>query len=356
MKNVFNKVMCLVLGLVLSITSIVTSPAQAATVKINKKKVEMCKGNSVRLKVNTKKNVKWSSSNKKVAKVSKKGNVKAVGYGNATIKATVGKKVYKCKVMVDEHNYSGTSCTVDNQCSRCGDIYEKATGHIGKEGATCEDGAYCEVCGKWAPDSIKVTHNYQLVESEYDYPDGYSSFDSICYQCEDCLAIKLDRKIDENGNKIPNVEERQQIVKERVDEIIASEGFDLLSSDVEKVEAVYEYIVLNACYDWENYKKSTVPKVSYEAYGIMIEGIGVCAGYARAFSQFMNKLGIECKVITSKAMDHAWNLVKIDGVWYHVDITWGDAGNYADYAYCLVDDNTMRQLEHNWTASEYPVK
>ena len=75
--------------------------ANAAKVKLNKKKTTVYVGDTVRLKVKgTKKKVKWSSSNKNVAAVSKKGKVTGRKEGKATITAKVGKKKYKCKVTV----------------------------------------------------------------------------------------------------------------------------------------------------------------------------------------------------------------------------------------------------------------
>ena len=72
-----------------------------AKVKINKKKATITVGKTLQLKIKgTKKKKKWSSSNKWVATVNKKGKVKGLRAGRATITAKVGKKKYKCKVTV----------------------------------------------------------------------------------------------------------------------------------------------------------------------------------------------------------------------------------------------------------------
>ena len=68
---------------------------------MNKSKATIYVGETVTLKLkNNKKKVKWSSSNKKVAAVSKKGKVKGKKAGKATITAKVGKKKYNCKITV----------------------------------------------------------------------------------------------------------------------------------------------------------------------------------------------------------------------------------------------------------------
>ncbi|MCR5837516.1 MAG: Ig-like domain-containing protein [Lachnospiraceae bacterium] len=103
MKNSSTKAMAMFLSLamVASMTPGVTVEAAKAKAKLNKKKATIYVGKTVKLKVkNVKGKVKWKSSNKKVAKVSKKGLVKGIKPGKATITAKVGKKKYKCKVRV----------------------------------------------------------------------------------------------------------------------------------------------------------------------------------------------------------------------------------------------------------------
>lgn len=74
----------------------------AGKVKISKTKATIVVGSTLQLKVqNNKKKIKWATSNKKVATVSKKGKVKAKKKGKATITAKIGKKSYKCKVTVN---------------------------------------------------------------------------------------------------------------------------------------------------------------------------------------------------------------------------------------------------------------
>ena len=73
----------------------------AAKNSLNKTKVRMTPGSSVQLKLKYKKGkVKWSSSKKSVATVSKKGKVKAHKKGTAYITAKVRGKKYKCKIIV----------------------------------------------------------------------------------------------------------------------------------------------------------------------------------------------------------------------------------------------------------------
>ena len=75
------------------------------------------------------------------------------------------------------------------------------------------------------------------------------------------------------------------------------------------------------------------------AYGALVGGKAVCAGYARSYQLLMNSAGIPCTYITGKSVDpqmlaagvedlqpHAWNLVWLDGKCYYTDVTWDDQG------------------------------
>lgn len=77
-------------------------PIQAeAAVKISATKKALYVGQSTTLKVTgTKKKVKWSSTNKKVATVTQKGKVKAKKIGVATIKAKILGKTFSCRLEV----------------------------------------------------------------------------------------------------------------------------------------------------------------------------------------------------------------------------------------------------------------
>ena len=102
-----------IIAFVLAIGLIISTPnfyAAAASPKLNKKAVTVTIGNTAELFVkNTTKTVKWSSSNKAVAKVDADGEVTAKKAGKAKITAKVGKKKYKCNVTVPKQYISSKS-------------------------------------------------------------------------------------------------------------------------------------------------------------------------------------------------------------------------------------------------------
>lgn len=105
-------------ALMLAMAMVITSPvivartvvtAEAATVKLNQTSATLYENDSLQLKVEgTKKKVTWKTSDKAVATVNSKGLVTAVKAGKATIAAKVGKKSYKCSIVVNARSLDRT--------------------------------------------------------------------------------------------------------------------------------------------------------------------------------------------------------------------------------------------------------
>ncbi len=86
----------------------------ASKIKLNKKTLYITKGQTAQLEISgTKKKVKWSTSNKKIATVTSKGKVKGVKKGNAKVTATVDGKKYVCKVIVETPTLSKKSAVLE---------------------------------------------------------------------------------------------------------------------------------------------------------------------------------------------------------------------------------------------------
>ena len=134
----------------------------------------------------------------------------------------------------------------------------------------------------------------------------------------------------------------------------------------EKELAINDFLVLNAQYDpaeLTNGPVGTPDPDNDNPYGLLIHGVGICLGYATTFQLFMDILGIECLTVRGWAYDrteeHAWNLVRLDGEWYAVDVTWNDPvydGFVPPYStqmalahtYFNVTSDFMRETNHQW--------
>lgn len=104
MKNIY-KLIAMMLCVVIVISCMSSYGVSAATVTLNKSKVTLEKDAYIKLKLDgTTEKVKWSSKNKKIAKVSSTGKVTAVAEGTTTITATLNGKKYNCTVNVVDSN------------------------------------------------------------------------------------------------------------------------------------------------------------------------------------------------------------------------------------------------------------
>lgn len=83
---------------------------------------------------------------------------------------------------------------------------------------------------------------------------------------------------------------------------------------------------------------------AHSIVGVFLDDEAVCEGYARAVQLLLNQAGVPCMLATGTAGGaHMWNLVRIDGQWYHADPTWDDNGSVPLYQYLNVTDAMIRQ-------------
>ena len=87
-----------------------------------------------------------------------------------------------------------------------------------------------------------------------------------------------------------------------------------------------------------------------DAYTMMKTGSGVCSAYTQLFIALCHEFGFECHYLLSRSMDHAWNLVKVDGKFLHVDCTWDDpiGGSPTDTYFLLTDEEMKANGHQGW--------
>ena len=137
-------------------------------------------------------------------------------------------------------------------------------------------------------------------------------------------------------------------------------------NDFEKALYVHDYIILNCEYDLdllnlikaEGTLDGEVYSERYTEYSVLVNGTGICGSYALAYRAVMNACGVECLYLSSKAMFHAWNMIKLDGKWYHVDCCWDDPtpdryGEAWRIYFLRTDDEIMELNHYSWTPNEY---
>lgn len=86
------------------------------------------------------------------------------------------------------------------------------------------------------------------------------------------------------------------------------------ASDGDKALFIHDYLA-------ENFTYSPTGEENYDVYSLLTEGHGVCQAFSLAMIALGRCMELEVDMVTSPAMDHAWNHVAVDGDIYHVDVT-----------------------------------
>ena len=146
---------------------------------------------------------------------------------------------------------------------------------------------------------------------------------------------------------LTNAKEEQQELDAALQEVkskIDTSGM----SDEEIVLAYHEYLTSTVAYAYEDYFNGTIAaNHGYDMYGALVKHSCVCQGYAETMFYLLREAGLSCAIASSENINHAWNIVKIHGKWYHIDATWDDpvwdmpGRSYHDYF--LVSFDTMNK-------------
>ncbi|MFH5835252.1 bacterial Ig-like domain-containing protein [Proteiniclasticum sp. C24MP] len=182
-------------------------------------------------------------------------------------------------------------------------------------------------------------------------PDLFYLSGSVSYSIVNNMVVKIypgyrytkaegERRITEFENEVEKV---RGIVKPGM-------------SDLETALIVHDYLVNQISYDYDNYLAGTIPGDSYTAYGALVLDKAVCNGYGLAYLHLMkNVFDIPTLYVVSAEMNHGWNMVMIDGVYYHVDATWDDPVpdqlGYTGHDHFLVSDRRITELNHRGWSS-----
>ena len=129
-------------------------------------------------------------------------------------------------------------------------------------------------------------------------------------------------------------------------------------SELEKVRAIYDWLILNVNYDHvaannisaknsENYD-------SWYAEGVFNKGKAVCDGYAKAFVILAKIENIPAVRVTGN--NHAWNRVYLNGAWFGIDATHGDLsfnGQYEVLNYTSFLFTDAEKSANGYTSTDY---
>lgn len=146
---------------------------------------------------------------------------------------------------------------------------------------------------------------------------------------------------------LTNAKEEQQELDAALQEVKSKIDISGMT-DEEIVLAYHEYLTSTVAYAYEDYFNGTIAaNHGYDMYGALVKHSCVCQGYAETMFYLLREAGLSCAVASSENINHAWNIVKIRGNWYHIDATWDDpvwdmpGRSYHDYF--LVSFDTMNK-------------
>ena len=121
-------------------------------------------------------------------------------------------------------------------------------------------------------------------------------------------------------------------------------------SELEQILFLHDYLASHFEYD--------LTYSIYDAYQFFVYGRGVCESYTKVFTAVARELGIDVSYVRSTNLNHVWNLVEIDGNWYHLDVTHddpiADSLGYARHTYFMLSDAASVSLRKADWEEDYP--
>lgn len=138
------------------------------------------------------------------------------------------------------------------------------------------------------------------------------------------------------------IKEHQKALSSRIAKLVRpAQSMSLL----EKEQYIHDFICQNVRYD-----KLKKP-YSHEIIGPLGQGVGVCEGIAKTVKILCDQLGIWCIIAISEANPdkgikyrHAWNIIKLDSDYFHLDATFDNSLGQNDvirYDYFNLDDSRL---------------
>ena len=144
-----------------------------------------------------------------------------------------------------------------------------------------------------------------------------------------------------------NAREEQQKLDAAINELNSRVDISGMT-DEEIVLAYHEYLTSTVAYAYAAYLQGSLGGAhEYDMYGALVNHSSVCQGYAETMFYLLKKAGLSCAIASSQNINHAWNIVKVNGKWYHVDATWDDPvwdmPGRSIHDYFLVSFDTMNK-------------
>lgn len=154
---------------------------------------------------------------------------------------------------------------------------------------------------------------------------------------------------------IETIKERTVSYKQEAQTIIDEMNKKNITSDFDIALYLHDYLALNCEYDTISANSNTFKGHCIDS--ALLEKTAVCQGYSSAYKYLLKQYGIECVNVYSNVGAHEWSMVKIDGNWYHVDITFDDPVydrlGYVSHELFLLTDEELANYDINHTMNSH---
>ena len=152
--------------------------------------------------------------------------------------------------------------------------------------------------------------------------------------------------------------------EKKISDILKEAAQSNLRGEYEKCRWVHNYLIRHIKYNYEALKRPDEYQDSFNVKGAIIDGLAVCEGVSKAFKLLCDRLGVNTMIAFGRStqdnfgveISHAWNMVRFNDEYVHVDVTWdmgmSEISKFTRYDYFCVSDRWML-LDHEY--SSFPV-
>lgn len=213
--------------------------------------------------------------------------------------------------------------------------------HVINTGSEYADGECTKEYTNCISDLNSIAKDEQTLSIINNFVHPYNSFKTISFTYNNEGKFSL---IIEHIYSKEEIISINYIVENKINDIIK----DNMTTE-EKIKKIHDYVIDSTKYD--TLKTNNIHDDTYKsntAYGVLIQGYGICSGYSDTIAIFLNALGIENYKISNDK--HIWNLVYINGIWTHLDATWDDPisdTNLNRDTYFLISYDELTKLNDN---------
>lgn len=168
-----------------------------------------------------------------------------------------------------------------------------------------------------------------------DHPEAfYVDMQYEVYTIKSVFGKDIQIKLKYSSDDKNTIKEQINTLNSKIDSILSNLT---ATTDIDKEIQIHDKLCeLVEYYSYTDI--NSIPLDRHSIYGVLVKNSAVCDGISKAMQILLDKVGIENILVVGKVDElHAWNLVKIDDEWYHLDATSNkslkDNGRYIIHSY-----------------------